>query len=311
MPEFKILSIDGGGTRGIFVAKYMDYIQKQIGSQNPVQDYFGLIVGTSTGAIIALALALGISTSRIVDLYKNGSRSIFARSPRSLFRGIILSKYSNTRLTVALKDLFGERKLGDVKCGVCIPSIDIVNGKTIVFKSNHSAKYIEDYKMPVWQVAAASCAAPSFFPPFYDHGTSAYVDGGLWASNPSLVGIGEARSLGIPLENLKILSVGTGNPLLYKNRSRIRKFGLLGWGSSLIELTFGVQSQGVSNIAKYVCGDRFMRIEPNVLPARGFKLDDTNKLDDLQAMAIQKGKESFVAVKRIFFESKACETKDQ
>ncbi len=308
--EFKILSIDGGGIQGIYPASYLNYTQEKIG-ESPIHRYFDMIVGTSTGGIIALALALEIPTLKILELYKTQGRKIFGWSFRKLSLGLITPKYGNKTLIQEIKSVFGENTvLGDAKCRVCIPSIDITNGRTVVFKTRHHKDYVNDFKMSAWQVAAATSAAPAYFPAFYDFGTSAYVDGGLWANNPSIIGIAEAVKLGYGLKEIKVLSLGTGTKIFHKSKIVAKLFGLLGWGSSIVDLIFQSQSQGAANIAHYLCSSNYVRIDTALPDAKAnlwfskFGLDKTSGIDDLEKFALYKAKETFTKVKSIFFNSK-------
>lgn len=302
--NFKILAIDGGGTRGILPAAYLNYLQEQLGDTAQIGEHFDLIVGTSTGGIIALAVALRIPIAKILKLYKTGSKEIFQFSYRSLSRGLITPKYGNGRLISELQTLFQEKTIGECKSMVCIPTTDVINGRTVVFKTNHCEEFIHDYKMYAWQAAAATCAAPGFFPVFNDKNLSSYVDGGLWANNPALVGIAEAIKLGYSHSNIKMLSIGTGSRPLFKNKNILRYFGLIAWRTSLVELTFQAQSQSANNIAKYLCGDNYCRIDFH-LSSNKFKLDNTSCLDDLEAIAVQRGKETFGKIKTNCFGSVA------
>lgn len=133
--EFKILSIDGGGIRGVYPASVLDYIQQRM--RDLIHQYFDMIVGTSTGAIIALGLALGKSTGEILDLYKTKSTKIFRKRIGWLNQGIIIPKYSNKHLINEFKSFYGDALLGDCIVRACILTIDIVNGKTVVRKTRH------------------------------------------------------------------------------------------------------------------------------------------------------------------------------
>src|SRR5258706_10385282 len=133
---FRILSLDGGGIRGFFSASLLSQFEQSSGKS--VSDYFDLIVGTSTGAIIALGLASGLSATDILDFYRYHGPKIFSqgrisRLPRWLFR----PKYRNAQLLAALQEIFGEKKLNDLKVPVCITSYELVEGWPRVFKDDH------------------------------------------------------------------------------------------------------------------------------------------------------------------------------
>ncbi len=302
---FRILSIDGGGIRGVYPASYLAYIQEHL--PDPIHRYFDLIVGTSTGGIIALALAFNVPIEQILDLYKTKGRQIFPWSLRRVSLQFT-PKYSNQALVRELKALFGEDvKLKGAMCRVCIPTVDILNGKTVVFKTPHLPEYNRDHKRPVWEIATATSAAPGYLPAYSLIEDSTFVDGGLWANNPTLVGIAEAIKIGYDRNDIHVLSIGTGSKPFYKSRRAAKVFGLLGWRTSLVDLVFQAQSQGVHAIANYLCSDHYVRIDHSLPPAKRygvftkFKLDGANDVDDLCVFANQRAQETFTQVKSRFF----------
>ncbi len=302
--QFRILSIDGGGIRGVFPAAYLNYVQQNLGA-TPLYKFFDLMVGTSTGGIIALALALDVPVSEILELYTARGKQVFQASLRKLSLGFVTPKYRNEPLVAELKRTFGENTiLGDSKCRVCIPAIDVANCKTVVFKTRHRKEYIHDYKLRAWHVAAATSAAPAYFPAFEIPEHSIYVDGGLWANNPTLVGIVEAVKLGFSVDRIKVLSLGTGLKLLDKRRFSIKRLGLFGWGTSLVELTFQAQSQGATNWTSYL-GVNHKRINVDLPNASRFGLDRVAGVVDLESKAVQKAKETFGEVRAEFFNEPA------
>lgn len=302
MDEFKILSIDGGGIRGVFPAVYLNYIQGKI--HGSIFEYFDMIVGTSTGAIIALALALNIHTDTILKLYKEKGKKIFPKRLRRLTNGIIFPKYSNKPLIKELKNLYTEKTLGECKTRVCVPTIDIVNGKTIVRKTRHHKSFVHDSKLHVWRIAAESSAAPGYFPAFEDENGCQFIDGGLWANNPSLIGVAEALKIGHDINSIKILSIGTGNKIIHKDGWKTKSLGLIGYGTSIVDITFQAQSQGVNNIARYLLKNNFLRIE-HILPDKDkFGLDNINGISSLENFALQRAKETFEEVNSIFLKTK-------
>lgn len=309
MDEFKILSIDGGGIRGVLPSAYLSYIEEKI--EGNIYEYFDMIVGTSTGAIIALALSLGIEAKDILNMYVEKGRSIFPIRPRKYNLGFIVPRYSNKKLKKELKMLYGEDKIiNDCKTRVCVPTINLTTGQTVVRKSRHSVGLQHDYLLPAWQVAAESSAAPGFFPSFVDNNKCHYIDGGLWANNPALVGIAEALKLGYKLEQIKVLSLGTGNNLIHKDGWKHKFLGLIGYGTSLVEITFQVQSQGVNNTAKYLLNDRFERIDKNLPHAKRFfffskfGIDKVGSTTSLKNFGFEEAKNSILTIKTKFFNQK-------
>ncbi|WP_414619075.1 patatin-like phospholipase family protein [Calothrix sp. CCY 0018] len=167
---FRILSLDGGGVRGIVAAKMLANIEKRI--DRPLNQYFDLIVGTSTGSIVAAAIATGRNSEDIVDFFQNKSSSIFPyqslfspqRIPLLLKYGISAPKYSDNNLIQVLQGVFGETRLLDIGTSprLLIVSYDTIERNPIIFKSWRPDKPYGN--VPLWEVCVASASAPTYFP---------------------------------------------------------------------------------------------------------------------------------------------------
>ena len=271
MPEdrkFRILSIDGGGIRGLIPAKVLEELEVQIQKEKPgirLYEYFDLICGTSTGAILAIAIALGIPAKDIVKFYLQNAKVIFPKwylkiLPRE--SRVLLAKtiYTNKELKSLLKEIFTAGNdgitplLNDLKTKVCIPSFNGNLGEINVLKTKHHEDYIRDYKLPAHEVALSSASAPVYFPPnsfSYDneHGSGTninMIDGGIFANNPALIGIFEATDkLGYQFSEVKILSLGTGKGKHIIKKSWLPK-NFFYWfipKPRLLEITLDSQSQ--------------------------------------------------------------------
>lgn len=230
--KFRILSIDGGGIRGIIPAKVLADLEYELQEKAPgtkLYEHFDLICGTSTGAILAIAIALGIPSVDLVDFYKKNAKAIFPRfilkclpsKSRAFFSAI----YSNKKLLKTLKQIYTEANEGttpllkDLKTRVCIPSFNGNDGAINVLKTKHHPDYTRDYKLPAHDVAMSSASAPIYFPPHsfsfkneFGSGQNVnMIDGGLFANNPALIGLFEATDkLGYDLSEVSLLSLGTG-----------------------------------------------------------------------------------------------------
>jgi patatin-like phospholipase/acyl hydrolase len=230
--KFRILSIDGGGIRGILPAKVLAELERELNRIEPgkkLYEHFDLICGTSTGAILAIAIALGIPASELVKFYLEYAQMIFPKwylkvLPRKS-RAIITSIYSNKKLRKKLEEIYSVANegvpplLNDMKTKICIPVFNGNDGVINVLKTRHHEGYYRDYKLPAHEVALSSASAPIYFPPHTfkysnEHGEGInvnMVDGGLFANNPSLIGILEAtEKLGYDFSDIRLLSLGTG-----------------------------------------------------------------------------------------------------
>jgi patatin-like phospholipase/acyl hydrolase len=228
--NFKILSIDGGGIRGIIPAKILteleQYIQVQ-GSGKKIFEEFDLICGTSTGAILAVGLALGIPAGELLKFYKQHASTIFPRWIWNLnkLKGLYRPLYSNKSLLKALHDVYSMATdgktalLNDAKTKLCIPSFNGGTGEINVLKTKHTEHYTRDFKIPAHHAALSSASAPVYFPPHsfkFSNELGAghnlnMIDGGVFANNPALIGVFEATDkLKCKFKDIKILSLGTG-----------------------------------------------------------------------------------------------------
>ena len=160
----RILTIDGGGIKGVFPASFLATVEDTIGDN--IANYFDLIVGTSTGGIIALGLGLGLSAKEILDFYEESGPLIFGgnRVLRYL-RWLGMAKYNSDNLREKLTDCFGRKKLGDSTKRLVIPCLNLETGAVHVYKTAHHSRLLRDYKEEVVEVALATSAAPTYFPP--------------------------------------------------------------------------------------------------------------------------------------------------
>ncbi|MCC7403304.1 MAG: patatin-like phospholipase family protein [Bdellovibrionales bacterium] len=259
---FKILAIDGGGIRGVVPAHIIQLMHARFGVI-PAK-HFDLIAGTSTGAIIAAALACEIEPSTILDLYKKHGARIF-RKKWSLLpswlgldwaKALFQSSYTHDELSKLLKEVFGDKKLGEIKIPLVLPSTDIGNGCVHVFKSGYSDKFVRDPDVFVRDAVIASCSAPTFFDP-YKMKEYLLADGGLWANNPALTATIEAiHRMNKDPKSLRVLSLGTGQEKTYYEQSP----SFFGWGfltrwkrKNFISLILSLQSQAAHNHLKLSC----------------------------------------------------------
>lgn len=234
---FRILSIDGGGIRGIIPAKILALLEEELGRRGMsthIYDYFDMICGTSTGGIIAVGLGLGMSAGDILKLYVDNAEIIFPHKNRlNKSCRVLFSKsfYNRSILKKLVSESYDKAagaspaRLGHSHTRLCIPVYDAHKGAMHVFKTSHHPELIREYQMPAVDVAMSTAAAPVYFDSYgfeycpINGGQkmtySNIIDGGIMANNPTLIGYTEAvQSLKIPVGDLAILSLGTGTNLL-------------------------------------------------------------------------------------------------
>jgi patatin-like phospholipase/acyl hydrolase len=286
MDRFQILSLDGGGIKGIFSVGILAAIEEDLGIS--IADHFDLIAGTSTGGIIAIGLGLGLKPREIVEFYLREGPSIFPNwgCLKSL-QHLVRRKYSARPLEEALKRCFRDKRFGDSKKRLVIPSYNLSEDDVYIFRTPHAERLRRDCKVPAWKVAKATSAAPTFFPATRDVDSLRLIDGGVWANNPTLVAVTEAfGTLKVPLEAIHVCSIGTTASVAHR-KARLNNGGLIAWGldNAAVDVIMRGQSIGVHKQVSWLLGqDHIERLDPKVA-ADEFSLDGIHKADDLIAKA--------------------------
>jgi uncharacterized protein len=325
---FRILSLDGGGILGAFSAAFLAELEKRVGS--PIAAHFDLVAGTSTGAIIAAALAAGEPAAKVVEFYRDRGPKIFTRPkpnwlkrafafvPNLALKGMGLDyhslrnpKYETDELSKALREVFGGKKVGDVRLTrLLIPTVDMVPVQTAVFKTPHLPNMVRDRNYPITETILATTAAPTYFHPATVAGKGAYADGGVWANNPSMVAVAEAVRIAqvcnrpdvdrpFTLNDVHCLSVGTGTRQYFANPSRGAGVGWWMAGTRIFTVMMASQSQGTHFQMRYILGDRYKRVDFNV-PDAAWTLDNASVLKELIHLGERKAQEEYMSVKNQF-----------
>lgn len=301
MSRFRILSIDGGGIKGVFPAAFLAAIENQIEDQ--IYKYFDLIAGTSTGGIIALGLGLGLSATQLAELYVDRGARIFPVSRRTRWAKLqnffSRSKYSSEPLFSALREVFGESKLGDSRVPLLIPTLSGISGKIHVYKTPHQPRLEMDWKTSAIDVALATSAAPTYLPPHISPQGVPFLDGGLWANNPTGMAVVEAIvNLSADRSDIEVLSLGcTAEPKDFSavGGAQIR------WARLALEAAMTGQTFASMGTAALLVGhDHITRINPTVAPGR-FSLDDTSGIQNLYAFGYEEARNEIPILRERFF----------
>lgn len=242
----RVLSIDGGGYLGLASAAFIQGIEDHF--KVKFSNHFDLFCGTSTGAILALSLANGRTGAEIVELYKNlgvsvfGKWSTFRKKARSI-KSLLLPRYSQAGLELALRKEFGETKLCDLTAKrkmAMVTAFCCTTGRPRVFKTDHSSNLTRHGNYLLRDIALASAAAPTYFPMSCIHDSQYkiqeyFCDGGVVANHPALLGFVEAVSeLKVLPSEVQLLSISTPRTDLADQPIRVNvNRGLLAWGPKL------------------------------------------------------------------------------
>jgi len=291
------LAVDGGGVRGVVPAAVLDLW----GSEGaPVE--FDAYSGTSTGAIVAAGLALGNSPKKTLDLFVKHVPRIFTQADLPFrerllaFKGWAKPAYGADDLKAALVEALGDATLGDVSKPLTINALDVVTGNTRTFRSHHHPGSAGDRGVTLVDAVLASTAAPSFFPSASVAGSS-FIDGGMWANNPALLALLDARALGATDPTL--VSLGTGRLFWGRSVGFGTARGLIGWGAPLIVLMMSAQSQGVDGyVRRLIAPERYLRVDPQ-LPRELAGLDEPDAIPALLVRAAEAARAALPAYRAL------------
>lgn len=297
----RVLSIDGGGIKGALPASFLATVEDAIGDS--VANYFDLIVGTSTGGIVALGLGLGLSAERLLSFYETHGPTVFyagtlLRRICSLWR----AKYNPAPLRQALETELGDRKLGESRTRLVIPSLNLETGRVYIYKTSHHPRLERDYKVRAVDVALATAAAPTYFPAHRTAAGIPLVDGGMWANNPVGIAVVEAVGmLGWAADSLNVLSLGCGTTPLHLGRGHQGAPGLGYWGSRIVDVFMAAQSSGSLGTAYVFAGhDNVVRISPVVGKGR-FSLDSVKEIPTLRGLGDSEARDWLPRLRPMFF----------
>lgn len=301
--KFSILSLDGGGLRGIFTAALLAALEEDL--KVNIAEHFDMIAGTSTGGIIAVGLGMGLRPQEILDFYIRNAGNIFPRWRRILPIGLLaIPKYQNSGLIECAKEIFSDKKFGESKTRLVVTSYSLTSDNVYVFRTAHHERLRRDYKTEAWKVCAATSAAPGYFPTFRGLDKDRLIDGGVWANNPSMVALTESYgTIGIPLDKTWLCSIGTtSNRFSYP--SILNRGTKIPWAPKVPSLFLNAQRAVAENQTGFFLNDRYQRIN-FVYGGSEMDLDSAKKIDDLYAAARSEARKVSPLFAKMFASHKA------
>ncbi len=289
----RVLSIDGGGYLGLASAAFLHALEERFGTR--CADRFDLFCGTSTGAIVALALAHGLSAGEVVALYEKMGSTVFKPVVGGWVgrraKQVVVSLHDNSALKEALFRVFGDVSLKDLHDRgkrVVVTAFSVTAGTPTVFKTDHARDLKEHGGYLVRDIALASSAAPTYLPLVdlqhpVTKSVERFCDGGIVTNSPALMGYAEAISyLGARPQDVAVLSLGTPRQDLSEPESslswfkRRRRRGLAGWdlGERIITLVLDAGAAGAHHALRLIAGAsgaRYVRV--SLVQPKGTGLD--------------------------------------
>jgi uncharacterized protein len=290
--NYRILSIDGGGVKGIIAAQILAAVERRLNCL--LRDYFHLIAGVSTGSIIASGIATGISLEEIIEFYRRDSSRIFPKKTRVLRKQKLkLFWYDHEYLEETLKREFKDVCIGDVnRPDLLIFAYDTFSANTTYFASNAGCKRWF-MKEPLWKIVLASTAAPAYFPAVgfeYEKAVLPHIDAAIVMNDPIMGAIAHTMLMNknLALDNIKVLSVGTG---LMKNHYRHELEKINGWGYAQWALAIPnifanaavEEKEGMARIIMKRHRGNYLRLNPELFEFYG--LDAADELDAMESIA--------------------------
>lgn len=387
MDKIRILSLDGGGMRGIITARILLKVEKMLGGE-PLNQHFNFIAGTSTGSLLAAGLAIGMRVQDLIDIYTKEGEVIFPyqkrynpqRLPLLFEYGLSAPKFSNAGLIKTVKKHIGSNPDGTPRYlshvgaqsgtpKLLITAYDTRGRDAVIFKSWRKDKWynrdtVRDPVNPtrktplaLWQACVSSASAPTYFPPLKVSAVSdtdadkdtkkeheySLIDGGVCANNPTACAVAEAirllcepeseadstsemaelpsaQSPAEAIQNIKVLSIGTGDVTASLPWSTVRKWGLVQWGLRIADVLMDAPSDVHDYVSRQIISDpspingvdtRYLRLQLNRSILNDFnpealkvEMDDArpHKLKILQGVAADYCAEQEKAI-RLFLEN--------
>jgi len=261
----KVLAIDGGGIRGLIPALVLAEIEHRTG--RAIATMVDLIAGTSTGAIIACALARpnAMSATRIAAAYERDGPRIFDRSLIKVITsvgGFADERYDARGLVDSLRRHLGDTRLADASTGLVVTAYDLESRRALLFRPGR-----DDVSMV--EAAHASSAAPTYFEPLR-LGDRTLVDGGVFAINPAALAYAEVSgSLDI------LVSLGTGEHTRRLPYSRVKDWGVLEWARPILDVVFDGSADAVDAQLRALMDTRYARLQTRLTEASD-ALDDAS-----------------------------------
>ena len=274
--KFRILSIDGGGLRGLVPLLILKEIEKITGKK--IYELFDLIVGTSTGGIVACGLTATkdgktplLSIDKLIELYTTKGSVIFPYKENifTKINSVFNPKFCPDGLDKSLKEYFQDLRLSNTLKPIIVTSYDIRNNEVIMIKSRKSNE--PGYNSLIKDVCRATSAAPTYLPSYemsFGNKQRTCIDGGVFINNPSLAGVSDVIRNGygfddLDVDDISLLSLGTG---IYTENIGVKdtkSWGLKDWVKPITD----VMSQATSKAVDYECTElleNYLRVQVTI-----------------------------------------------
>lgn len=253
--KFRVLSLDGGGIRGIFSCHVLNKLSSYLGE--PLSSHFDLVIGTSTGSLIGGMVSSDVPADTILDLYKTLAQEVFTDDPnivgKYMKRFGLRPKYDLNKLENIITSRIGSHSLNELKNKYMAIAYDVKQDRPLFFRSWD----LDLGALKLADVICMSSACPTLFPgrEFLHKGKQhIVVDGGLGVCNPIMIGITQGIKEGYALEDIYVVSIGTGEEPYNITLKDVNNWGTVQWATKMIGILFSANDEVQTSIAKDILG---------------------------------------------------------
>lgn len=275
----RILSISGGGFQALYGVLLLEELEAR---QGPLKDGFDLFCGSSAGAIVATAAAMGRPMAELREGFVLRGEQAFRRhrisNPRNLLRFFSSARYESAPLAQLVEELAGDARFGDLDRVLAVTATRLNDGGAVLFEPGTHAHVL------VREAVLASTAAPTMFPAVNVDG-ALHADGGIFANAPDLLALELAIRSGAPAAEIEMLSLGSMNACPPLGEPADPNMGVLDWikGNRIFRTMIGAQAAVTARMMKGLLGDRYLRIDADP----GFPLRGDVALDKAGSKAVE------------------------
>jgi patatin-like phospholipase/acyl hydrolase len=292
-----VLSLDGGGIRGIVPGVVLGAIEHRTGRR--IAQLFDLIAGTSTGGILALGCAVPgddgdtprYAADDLLELYTDHGGQLFTRhllDRVESIEGVIRPKYAAGPIEALLKEYFGDAMMSHGLTELAVTSYDVFASRPFFFKRRYPLQNaVWDCEM--WKAARATSAAPTYFPALHldpfptrppDPPDTQHelVDGGVYVNDPAVCAYVEALELWPDMTDVVVCSIGTGNKRM-RARTDLHDAGIAGWAPAILDTVFDGVADAVDYQMVRICRhddglQRYFRLQADIPDRMSAAMDD-------------------------------------
>ncbi|CAG8488166.1 1389_t:CDS:2 [Racocetra fulgida] len=284
---YRILSIDGGGVRGVLPALWLSELEYR--AHRPISQLFNMVTGTSTGGIIAAGLSMPrfefppLSTIDLLEFYQNQVKSIFTLNNKWNISSKSATKYTDDGRFSMLSKYFGKTMLNQASTELIIPAVNVNNLRSHLFTRYDSLNNNSKNDTFV-NILMATTAAPTFFPSYEIKDKGVFIDGGVQLNNPALEAYAIARKNNAKYEKITVLSLGTGSHMPDPLNSDLYQ-DILFWKHNIYNIASSAQECSIDRKMHSMLGNNYQRWQISLNKPIAF--DDYDSISNLLELGYQ------------------------